>query len=189
MVTSKFAPRSQLQAVTGVCRPATPLLDGNVSIRFMRDNDNDLLKSFFKNLSPSARYRRFMSSMRDVPDYMLEHLSGVDQNHHVAYLAETTVNGRTEMVAEARYVVDPRREHQCEFAIAVADTSQGCGIGRELLGLLEQHAAQSGRLELTADTLPENSAMIGLAKRCGFSIGRNQHDFRIKNLTKQVALH
>jgi acetyltransferase len=189
MAACNFSLRSQHPVVIGACPPVTELLPGQISIRFMKDDDSDLLRTFFQNLSPAARYRRFMSPMREVPAYILEHLSSIDQNCHVAYLAETIQNGRTEMIAEARYVVGTLRAHECEFAIAVADTWQGYGIGRGLLGLLEQHAVQSGRDAMTADTLPENSAMISLARRCGFSIGINQHGFRIKQLTKKIMLH
>jgi acetyltransferase len=164
MATSNFGPRSPQQAVTGSNRMAAELLHGKVSIRFM-------------------------SPIRNVPESIVHHLSTVDQTNHIAYLAETWMDGQSIMIAEARYVIEKRRAHECEFAIAVTDTWQGYGIGRELLGLLEQHAVQSGRSELTADTLPENNAMIGLAKRCGFSVGRNHHDFKVKRLTKQFTLH
>jgi acetyltransferase len=189
MATPKFDHSPWQRAIDGHNLSMTGWPGGEVSIRKMTCEDGDLLKSFFQSLSPLARQQRFMSPMGDVPDNILEQLSRVDQPSHVAYLAETRTNGHDVMIAEVRYVVEPGNDQDCEFAIAVADAWQGHGIGRELLAILEKHAAQEGRRELTADTLPENHAMISLAKRCGFAVGRNQYDFRVKKLTKQVTMH
>ena len=189
MTPCSLPPRSQQKIATGERRLTPELWQGDVAIRAMTVKDQDLLRSFFQNLSPSARYRRFMSPMRNVADSIIQHLSAVDQNNHVAYLAETWQDGAPIMIAEARYVLGQKSQYDCEFAIAVADQWQGRGIGHKLLSRLERQAAQSGRHELTADTLPENSAMIGLAKRCGFSVARQQHDFKVKRLTKTINLH
>lgn len=137
MTASSLAPRSLPQAVTGADRGKPGLLRDRVSIRAMTDNDGALLRSFFRCLSPLARYRRFMSPMRDVPDYLFQHLFCIDQSSHVAYLAETIVNGRPVMIAEARYVVEQHCDRSCDFAIAVADTWQGLwGSGRSFSAAL-----------------------------------------------------
>ena len=78
-------------------------------------------------------------------------------------------DGREIMIGEARYVVDERDPTTCEFAIAVADAWQRCGIARALLVRLERQAAESGFRSMVADTLVTNRAMLGLARRTRYA--------------------
>ena len=189
MTAFDCASRSRPQAVTGMVSSNAALLHSRVSLRAMTVSDGALLKSFFQGLSPLARRRRFMSSMRDVPDQLLRYLAGVDQQTHVGYLAETIIDGYPVMIAEARYVIEQTGDRHGDFALAVADAWQGHGIGRALLGYLEQHAIAFGCQELGADTLADNTAMIGLAKRQGFAVEFSRHDARAKKLTKRLIVH
>jgi len=91
------------------------------------------------------------------------------------------------MVGEARFVIDEHDSATCEFAIAVADNWQRCGIGRALLAQLEREAAASGIRRMLADTLYDNKAMRGLAASSGYAIGANREDARLVKLEKQLS--
>src|SRR6202040_1956398 len=92
------------------------------------------------------------------------------------------------MVGEARYVIDEHDPAACEFAIAVADDWQGCGIGRALLAKLEREAAASGIRRMLADTLYDNKAMRRLAARNGYAVKTNHDDARLVKLEKQLSV-
>lgn len=158
-----------------------------ISYRLMTRHDATLLGPFFQRLSPLARHRRFLTPMRDIPDYLIRQLAGVDGVNHVAFLAEAIENGQRVMVGEARYVAGPAREPACDFALAVADRWQGAGIGRALLSRLLRHAAHAGHRTFAGETLPDNAAMIGLARQHGFAVARCRQDPRVRSLTRCIA--
>ena len=72
------------------------------------------------------------------------------------------------MIADARYVVGEDGE-TAEFAIAVADRWQGCGLAHRLLDALVACARRTGLRWLVADVLATNVRMLGLAQRMGFA--------------------
>ena len=65
------------------------------------------------------------------------------------------------IVAGARYIAGADLQ-SCEFAIAVADQWQGCGIGVRLLRELIAIASRSGITQIVGDTLATNVAMYAL---------------------------
>jgi acetyltransferase len=83
--------------------------------------------------------------------------------------------------------VDAHDPVTCEFAIAVADNWQACGIGRALLTRLEREAAASGIRRMLADTLYDNKAMRGLATSSGYAVRANREDARLVKLEKQLS--
>jgi acetyltransferase len=114
------------------------------TIRPMLPQDFKLQREFFRSLSARVRYSRFMASFNELPDAVAERLRKIDYASHLALLAEVFEDRSEIMVAEARYVIDEHDSAACEFAIAVADNWQGCGIGRALLAQLEREAAALG---------------------------------------------
>jgi acetyltransferase len=158
-----------------------------VTIRPMLPQDFKLQREFFRSLSARARYYRFMTSFNELPDGVAERLGKIDYSSHLALLAEVFEDRSETMVGEARYVIDEYDSATCEFAIAVADNWQACGIGRALLTRLEREAAASGIRRMLADTLYDNKAMRGLATSSGYAVRANREDGRLVKLDKQLS--
>jgi acetyltransferase len=158
-----------------------------VTIRPMLPQDFKLQREFFRSLSASVRYSRFMAAFNELPDGVAERLGKVDYSSHLALLAEVVKDRSETMVGEARYVIDEHDSATCEFAIAVADNWQACGIGRALLTRLEREAAASGIRRMIADTLYDNKAMRGLAASSGYAVRANREDARLVKLEKQLS--
>ena len=158
-----------------------------VTIRPMLPQDFRLQREFFRSLSAGARYSRFMAAFNELPDAVAERLGKIDYRSHVALLAEVFDGSNETMVGEARYVVDEHDSTACEFAIAVADNWQRCGIGRALLAQLEREAAAWGIRRMRADTLYDNKAMRGLAAKSGYAVRANPEDARLVKLEKEVS--
>jgi acetyltransferase len=163
-----------------------------VTIRPMLPQDLKLQREFFRALSDNARYCRFMTPFNELPDALAQRFGQIDYRGHLALLAEVfedrgeTMVGET-MVGEARYVVDEHDQSICEFALAIADEWQACGIGRALLQRLERQAARSGIRRMVADALFANKAMLGLAAHSGYALKTNRDDARLVRLEKQLS--
>jgi acetyltransferase len=162
--------------------------DGSrVTIRPTLSQDLELQREFFRSLSANARYYRFMTPLTELPDVLARRFGEIDYRSHLALLAEVFADRRETMVGEARYVVDENDPATCEFAIAVADDWQACGIGRTLLDRLERQAATSGIRCMAAYTLFANKAMLRLAARSGYAVRTNREDARLVRLEKKLS--
>jgi acetyltransferase len=157
-----------------------------VTIRPMLPQDFELQREFFHSLSPMARYGRFMAAFNELPDAVAERLNKIDYSSHLALLAEIFEGRQQTMIGEARYVIEEHDPTSCEFAIAVADAWQGCGIGNALLARLEREAAASGLRRMLADTLYDNKPMRALAARNGYALTMNHEDARLVRLEKKL---
>jgi len=161
-------------------------INEGVTIRRLVKNDVELLREFFRGLSKPTLFWRFMSPVHEISEKLLHQLADTKHDGHYALIAEHEENGHRRTVAEARYVRDQTDPAKCEFAISVADEMQGRGLGSALLQFLETHASKNGVLEMTAETLRENTAMARLAKRAGYSIVTNFTDPRTVKLKKSL---
>ena len=87
----------------------------------------------------------------------------------MAIITTVTLDARETQIGVARYA---RLENGscCEFAIAVADAWQGCGIGVRLLRELIAIASRSGITQIAGDVLSTNVAMFALARKIGMSV-------------------
>lgn len=163
--------------VVGGCR---------IAIRPTLPQDTELQRAFFGALSAEARYARFLTSCKGLPDTLARHFASTDYRSHLALMAAVVADGRETMIGEARYVADARDPATCEFAIAVADGWQSLGMGRTLLGRLERHAAACGVRRMVGDTLVTNAAMLGLARSAGFAVQASSDDPALATLTKHL---
>jgi len=137
-------------------RPATP-------------EDVPLVEAFMRRLSPESLRLRFMAAVKEVPRSVVEQLCGGDFTDRGCLLAIVGDEEEPRVVGLGNYVGlgDGRR---AEVAFLVADAYQGRGISTLLLERLAGLAAANGYVELEAEVLPENRAMLGVFKSSGFEI-------------------
>lgn len=141
----------------------------SITVRPIRAEDADLELEFIRRLSPHSLYNRvFSTSVAMTPEW-LQRLTQIDFTRDMAIIATVTLDGRETQIGVVRYV---RMENgsSCEFAIAVADQWQGCGIGARLMRELIAIAARSGIIEIVGDVLSANVAMLALARRLGMRV-------------------
>lgn len=149
---------------------------GQVLIRRGRPHDGELLASFFNQLSPQSRRRRFHSGVREIPESWLDQFTHPDEDGELALLA-LAGHARTEVfVGEAHYALVDDAPQQREFALVVADAWQGFGIGSRLLCELTRHAEDRGVETLYGDVLRDNPPMLRLAQRSGYRLLRHPTD-------------
>ncbi|HYA66326.1 MAG TPA: acyl carrier protein, partial [Burkholderiaceae bacterium] len=96
---------AQARAAAGAASPAAPtagalpyqqyLIGGiAVTVRPIHREDRELEADFVRHLSTEARYKRFMVTLRELPEGKLRYLTEVDQIDHVAIVAVAQRDGR-----------------------------------------------------------------------------------------------
>ncbi len=139
------------------------LADGRVAqLRPIVPEDAGALRSLSERLSAETVYLRFFSPRGQLTDAEVRHFTNVDYDRRLAIVA--FVEG--ELVAVARYdrLGD---ENEAEVAFTVRDDQQGRGLGTVLLEHLASAALARGVSTFIADTLPENSKMLGVFREVG----------------------
>lgn len=170
------APRTPGRDTPGLVRSLT-LADGrSVRIRAVRPQDAELHQAFVRSLSPLSRMRRFHGPVAELPAPVLRYLTEVDQVSHLALLAETVDDGPVRQVAEARWVRRHDAPACADFAIAVADSHQGSGLGRALMDLLERSAAERGVQRLRGAVLRSNRPMTAWLGARGWRFERDPEE-------------
>ena len=141
-----------------------------VVVRPIRPEDAGIEREFVKQLSPEAKYFRFMSTIRELSPQMLARFTQIDYDREMALIAVTAKDGREEEVGVARYITNPDGT-SCEFAIVVDDEWQKYGLGRQLMTQLIEVARSRGLATMSGDILTDNQPMLALAASLGFTVG------------------
>jgi Acyl-CoA synthetase (NDP forming) len=156
------------------------LSDGtDLTIRPIRPEDAEMEKEFVHNLSMEAKYFRFMETLNELTPSMLVRFTQIDYDREMALIATRVVDGREQQLGVARYTTLPDGE-SCEFAIVVGDQLQGKGLGTRLMKALIETAASRGLKTMRGEVLSNNTKMLALMKKLGFSIHTSPDDYNIK---------
>ena len=151
----------------------------NVTIRPIRPEDADSEQEFVKSLSAETKYFRFMNTLRELSASQLVRLTQIDYDREMAFVAMTDENGTEQQVGVARYAMNPDGE-SCEFAIVVADSWQGKGLARRLMGVIIDMARSRGVKYMNGDFLSENRRMIQFVTALGFVLSPHAEDPGLK---------
>ncbi|MGB8301014.1 MAG: GNAT family N-acetyltransferase, partial [Azonexus sp.] len=166
-----------------------PMNDGKiVTIRPIRPEDAEMEQEFVKAMSDESRYYRFMDTLRELTQTMLVRFTQIDYDREMALVATVPgAEGKETQIGVARYVVNPDGE-SVEFALAVGDDWQKCGVGRKLMTALIDCARQKGYRAVVGDVLSTNSKMFRLMTSLGFSIHPHPDDTAVKRVVKPLTI-
>jgi acetyltransferase len=157
-----------------------------VLIRPIHPQDETLVQSFVRGLSPRSRYFRFHNAIRELDPRMLHAATHVDYRRHLALIAEWFDGDAEVEIGAARYFV--RKDGAtAEFAIAIADAWQRQGLARHLLQRLMAIAEQRGLERFEGDVLEENHAMAGLALDLGFEVREHSSEPGVLVVARELA--
>ncbi len=144
--------------------------------------DQDIEHAFVSDLSPESRHGRLLGGLiRITPEY-IERLTRVDYSRDMAIAATVMTGDRETLIGVARYVRDADGK-SCEFALVVADTWQGRGIGRRLLAKLIDVARSRGLEAIYGEVLATNQRMLGFCRALGFVPSRQPGDPTVTRVT------
>jgi acetyltransferase len=162
------------------------LADGtDVIIRPIRPEDADIEKQFVHNLSEESKYFRFMNSVQELTETMLVRFTQLDYSREMALVAVTGEQGNEVELGVARYATNPDGS-TCEFALVIADTMRGKGLGQKLMVALMEAARSMGLSVIEGEVLSNNYRMLKLMTRLGFNIKVSGEDSGIMKVSKPL---
>lgn len=136
-----------------------------LEIRPVTTADAGRLVDLHARCSEQARYFRFHAAKPRLRAVEADYLAATDGLVRVALAATTVEDGEERIVADARF--DLTGDGDAEAAVLIRDDLAGQGLGTLLLGRLLELAAGLGVRRVLLDILPENQAMLALARRVG----------------------
>jgi acetyltransferase len=163
-----------------------PVIGQAISIRPLRPDDFDIERDFILGLSLATRNSRLLGGARPVTDDYVARLTRVDYPRELALAAVVMLGGEETLVGVARYALEPDGAG-CEFALVVADTWQGRGLGRHLLESLIAAARAHGIPRISGYTFSTNVALLGLARALGFRSQRVPDDATLTEVTLELT--
>jgi acetyltransferase len=157
-------------------------------IRPIKPEDAPLLVDLFHSLSERSVYYRFFSPLKSLPPEMLARFTQLDYDRDMALVAFDQTHMGEKMLGVARFVGHPGGESG-EIAVAVGDPWHGKGVGATLLKRLMMIAKERGMASLGGPVLEENTHMLALARKLGFSVSRlpGERAYEIKMDLKSMS--
>jgi acetyltransferase len=149
---------------------------GTLLLRPIRPEDGPAHVAFFNALTPDdVRYRMFVRVRELQPD-QLARFTQIDYDREMAFIATRPgPDGHGETLGVGRVVADPDNV-SAEFAVTVRSDLKGKGLGRMLMEKLIAYCRARGTCEIVGEALPQNSPVIGLVRKLGFTVGPVDED-------------
>jgi len=156
------------------------LRDGRtVHLRSVSPADEAEILQAFERLSDEARYMRFMRIVNAPDRDRLRAVLASFPEAGIGLVATVPADDGLDIVGSAIAVYSADRT-SCEFAITVASGFGGVGLAKALMIELIDEARRRGLAAMEGFVLSQNRAMLGLAKRLGFSIAYEPDDASVR---------
>jgi acetyltransferase len=136
-------------------------------VRPIRPEDELAHQAFLHSLQPDDIRFRFFNLVREMPHTQMARYTQIDYEREMAFIVtDSSVDPPATLgVVRGVFSSDGR---EAEFAIIVRSDLKGQGLGRALLEKLVRYCRARGTQEIVGQVLPENRAMLSLARRLGF---------------------
>jgi acetyltransferase len=141
-----------------------------LTVRPIRPEDEPAHSALIAAMSPEDLRMRFFGAVRGFDHSQLARMTQIDYDREMALIAtRADPSGAQQTLGVARIVTDPDNEYT-EFAVAVRSDMKGKGLGRLLMTRIIDYARTRGTRFIVGEILRENTAMLALAKACGFTL-------------------
>ena len=154
------------------------LKDGTpIQIRPVKPEDAPGFERNFRMMRPEDIQHRFFAAMKALPTQLLARLTQIDYDREMAFVAVPPAEASQagDGYGVVRIAADPDNE-RAEFAVIVRSDWQGRGLGYALMVLIVDYARARGLAEVWGTILHENTGMIDLVRRLGFTIRADVDD-------------
>jgi len=158
---------------------------GGVQLRPIRPEDAGPLQEMVRQMSPQARYFRFMHAINELSPQMVAQFTKLDYERQMAFVAtpdainDVRKPGTAQSVIGAsRYMISNNRQ-SAEFAVSVSDEHNGRGLATQLMKLLIEHAVSQGLKSIRGDVLKSNIPMQALMNSLGFTATPSKDDHEV----------
>jgi len=145
------------------------LPDGcEVLLRPIRPEDEPMWMELLAGCSRESIYARFRHFFQWQSHQAAIRYCFIDYDREIAMVAEWNRDGRRELLGVGRLVADPDHE-SVEYAVLVGDKWQNRGLGSVLTECCLDIASRWGLKRVVAQTGSDNTRMLTLFKRLGFT--------------------
>jgi acetyltransferase len=103
----------------------------------------------------------------------------------MALIAVVEEGGKETQIGVARYIINPDGR-SCEFAIVISDKWQRQGLAHQLMRHLVDTARSHGLRTMEGDILRNNTDMLRLATKLGFSISHNRLEVDMEHVVLRM---
>ncbi len=151
------------------------LRDGRAFLlRPVRPEDEPALLRLVDRLTPEDIRLRFFAPMKHLSHKMAARLTQIDYDREMALVAVDQSAGTDggELRGVVRISADPDNV-RAEYAVVVQSDMKGMGLGSLLMRKILDHARTRGLSEIFGEVLRENTGMLALCQRLGFT--RQEH--------------
>jgi acetyltransferase len=140
-----------------------------LTVRPIRPEDAPAHNAFFNRLTPEDIRLRMFVRMRELTPAQLARFTQIDYDREMAFIATRAgPDGMPETLGVARAVSDPDNV-KAEFAVTIRSGLKGQGLGTLLMSTLIDYCRQRGTQELVGEALAENTGILRLSAKLGFS--------------------
>ncbi|GAB6127170.1 bifunctional acetate--CoA ligase family protein/GNAT family N-acetyltransferase [Humidesulfovibrio idahonensis] len=148
-----------------------------VSLRPIRPEDEAAHRDFINKLSDDDLRMRFFGTVRRDYDHKeMARFTQIDYDREMAFIASAhTEGGLPETLGVVRSSTKPDNT-EAEFAVIVRSDQKGTGLGSMLFRKMIDYTRGRGTRHLVGQTMVDNKAMQGLARKFGFSIKINSEE-------------
>lgn len=158
-------------------------------LRPMTPDDREALRQGISKLSFQSRYFRFFSGFAEPPPNIVEGLSDVDGERHIAWCAVDLSIADEPAVAAVHAIRASKDDPSVEIAFAVVDAYHHRGIARLLIGAVLMDVKAAGLKQLKAEVLAENKAAARLFRALGADQANRMGDVLLFDFTASDALN
>jgi acetyltransferase len=156
-------------------RHGIPIKNGQtITLRPIRAEDEPRWQEFLEVSSEESIYYRFRYLFNRTSHAMAKRHCFIDYTREMAIVAELEGDD-PRIIAVGRLLADPDHD-QAEYAIMVADPWQGQGVGHLVTNYSVEIAAQWGLRSVVGETTPDNTRMIHLFRKEGFTLEERPED-------------
>jgi acetyltransferase len=156
-----------------------------VVLRPIRPEDFAQHQRFLARITADDMRTRFFAAVRELPSRDLAHLTQLDYEREMAFIAVAVgEEGAEETLGVVRASTDPDNI-EAEFALLVRSDLKHQGLGRLLLEKLIGYSRGRGTRRLADEALSKNTPMLQLARRLGFRLQPQGYDLVAMSLALQ----
>jgi acetyltransferase len=138
-------------------------------LRPILPEDEPSLRAGFAKLTPEEIRMRFFVPLKTLSHVMAARFTQLDYDREMALvLTEPGIPGKTEIYGVVRISADPDNE-RAEYAIVVRGDLTGMGLGLLMMRRIIDYARRRRIGEIFGDVLRENTTMLQICDRLGFS--------------------
>jgi acetyltransferase len=137
----------------------------NVTLRPIKPEDENRFNVLFKSLSPQSVRFRFFETIKEMSHDTLSRYCNLDYDREIAIVAQLD---DSRLIGVVRLILDAEAKRG-EFAITVADSWHGLGLGSKLMDYIID-IGRDLKLEIIySEISPENIKMLNLCGKKGFT--------------------